>query len=104
MGVDEGNLQVMDVEMIRFVLFLYFSFIETAALRSIVLRFAHAPAATRNWVTSVCVIYCYFVFFIFGGMPLFSEHFHHFHLLFAWRVHYTFPLRTMSFFYLVTTD
>ena len=39
----------------------FFVFIKAAALRSIVPRYAYAPAATRNYLTSVCVLLiCFF--------------------------------------------
>ena len=71
---------------VRFVLFCFvfrlYAFVEAAALRSIVLRYASAPIATR-------------VFFLFLETSLFPSIFlHHFRFLFAlWRVR-----RTSTFF------
>ena len=61
---------------------LYAFFVETAALRSIVLRYAGAPIATRV---------SFFLSFCFFGDVAFSEYFfYNFHFLFAWRVRRTF--------------
>ena len=43
--------------LIRFRFRLY-AFIEAAALRSIVLRYSCAPTATRNYLTTVCGLFC----------------------------------------------
>ena len=63
------------------------SFVEAAALRSIVLRYAGAPiATTRTW--------CFFLSFcLFCDDVAFSEYFlyhHHCHFLFVWSVRRTF--------------
>ena len=85
MGVDEGSLQVIDVEVIMencpivllyginstylplalmvfviltcFVRFHLCDFIKAAALRTIVLRYACAPTATRSYLLTVYVLF-----------------------------------------------
>ena len=72
-----------------------YAFIEAAALRSIALRHAGAPIATR--------VSFFFFFFVFGDVA-FSEYFCAivvFSLYGEYAVHF-FPFR-MVFFYLVTT-
>ena len=64
---------------VTFVSFLFrslpFAFIEAEALRSIVLLYACAPAATRSHLTTVvCVHFC-FVFFCSLGGVAFSQYF-----------------------------
>ena len=55
-----------------------YAFVEVAALRSIVLRYAGAPIATRT-----CVCVCFF----FLGDVAFSEYFlYHFRFLFVWTI------------------
>ena len=67
-----------------------YAFVEAAALRSIVLRYAGAPIATR-------------VSFFFE-ISLFPEYcLYHCRFLFVWRVRRTFFPSRMVFFYLVTT-
>ena len=60
-----------------FVLFRFclYDFIEAAALRSIVLRYACAPTATRSYLTTVYVLFLVFVsfVFVFPGDVAFSE-------------------------------
>ena len=81
---------------VTFVLFLlrfrlHAFFVEAATLRSIVLRYAGAPIATR-------------VFFFFFLDVAFSEYvLYHFRFLFVWRVRRTFFSFRMVFFHLVTT-
>ena len=60
-----------------FALFRLYAFVEAAALRSIVLRYADAPTATR-------------VSFSFLGNAAFYEYFvlHHFRFLFVWTIEY----------------
>ena len=64
---------------VTFVLFCFvfvFAFVEAAAHRSIVLRYAGAPIATR-------------VSFSFFGYVAFSEYFlYHFRFLFVWTIEY----------------
>ena len=51
-----------------FVLFRFrlFVFLEAAALRSILVQYAIAPTVTRNYLTTVCVLFCFcFVFRLF---------------------------------------
>ena len=47
-----------------FVLFRFrlIRFIESTALRPGVLRYACVPTATRSWLTTICVLFFYFVF------------------------------------------
>ena len=75
---------------VTFVLFFFallrffrlYAFVEAAALRSIVLRYAGAPVATHV---------SFFFLFVYLEMPLFSEYFLcHFRFLFVWRVRRTF--------------
>ena len=55
-----------------------YAFVEAAILRSMILRYAGAPIATR-------------IFFGGGGDDAFSEYFlYHFRFLFVWRVHRAF--------------
>ena len=62
--------------------FRLYAFVEAAALRSIVLRYAGAPIATR--------VSFFFSFCLFGDIA-FSEYFlYHFPFLFEWRVRRTF--------------
>ena len=94
-----------------FVLFRFrlFAFTEAAALRSIVLRCARASIATRSYLTTVCILLCfrlffYLVFLFFFGFVAFSEYFlYHQRFLFVWRVCRTFFFFRVVFFYLVTT-
>ena len=63
------------------------SFTEAAALRSIILRYAAcAPTATRSYLTTTCLLFCF---------SFFSEHFLcHCRFIFVWRVRRTFfPLQ-----------
>ena len=71
-----------------------YAFVEAAALRSIVLRYAGVPIATR--VSSF-----FFLFFCLFGDVAFSEYF--FRFLFEWRIRRTFFPSGWCFFYLVTT-
>ena len=86
---------------VTFVLFCFvfrlYAFVEAAALRSIVLRYAGVPIATR-----VSFFYFFPLFFggLFGDVAL-SECF--FRFLFVWRVRRTFSPSGWCFFYLVTT-
>ena len=78
---------------IQYILFRLYVFVEAAALRSIVLRYAGAPLATR-----------FFLFFFIGDV-VFSEYFlYHFCFLFVWRVRRTFFPSGWCFFDLVTTS
>ena len=73
------------------------AFVEAAALRSIVLRYAGAPIATRV---------SFFFPFLYLEMSLFSEYFlYHFRFLFVWTIEYVVRsfLPDGVFFYLVTT-
>ena len=84
---------------VTFVLFCFvfrlYAFVEAAALRSIVLRYAGVPI-----VTHVSFFY-FFLFFCLFGHVAFSEYF--FRFLFVWRVRRTFFPSAWYFFYLVTT-
>ena len=85
---------------VMFVLFCFvfrlYAFVEAAALRSIVLRCAGVPIATR-----VSFFYVFpFYFFLFGGVA-FSKYFSAFSLCGEYVVHSFLP--DGVFFYLVTT-
>ena len=72
---------------VTFVLFCFVfrlhAFVEAAALRSIVLRYAGVPIATR---VSFFLSFCYFL--LFGDVD-FSEYFlYHFRFLFVWTIEY----------------
>ena len=60
--------------------FRLYAFVEAAALRSIVLRYAGAPIATR----------LFFFPFFFGDVAFSKYFWYHFRFLFAWRVRRTF--------------
>ena len=76
--------------------FRLYAFVEAAALRSIVLRYAGVPMTTR-------VSFFYFVF-VYLEMSLFPGIFlYHFRFLFVWIVRSTFFPSGWCFFYLVTT-
>ena len=83
---------------ITFVLFCFVSLLslnEAAAFRSIVLRYAYAPTATRSYLTTVCALFC----FCFFGDVAFSEFFlYHYRLRFVWRVRRTFSPSGSCFF------
>ena len=83
---------------INFVLlrFRIYAFVEAAALRSILLRYARAPIATR----------VFFLFFVVFEMSLFPSIFlYHFRFIFVWRVRRTFfPSFRMVFFYVLPCD
>ena len=82
---------------VTFVLFCFvFRFVEAAALRSIVLRYAGVPIATHVSL---------FLFLIIFFLSLFPRFFfwYHFRFLFVWRVRRTFFPFGWYFFYLVTT-
>ena len=56
---------------------LFVFFLESAAFRSIVFRYACAPAAaTRSYITTICVPFCFFSFFVclFFGDVAFPEY------------------------------
>ena len=74
--------------------FRLYAFVEAAALRSIVLRYAGVPIATRFFL---------FLFFFLLEMSLFPSVLYHFRFLFVWRVRRTFFSSGWCFFYLVTT-
>ena len=60
--------------------FHHFAFIEAAALRSIVLRYACAPTATRSYLTTDCALFCFCFAFSFSlEMSLFQRIFVPFH-------------------------
>ena len=88
---------------VRFVLFRFrlFALTEAAALRSIVHRYACAPTATRSYLTTVCVLFC-FSFFLWR-CRFFRVCLHHLRFLFVWRVRRTFFTSGWCFFYLLTT-
>ena len=77
---------------LRCFVFRLYAFVEAAALRSIVLRYAGAPIATR-------------LFFLERQMSLFPSIFlYHFRFLFVWTIEYVVrSFFRMVFFYLVTT-
>ena len=64
---------------VTFVLFRFrlYAFVEAAALRSIVLRYAYAPTTTRSYLTTVCVLFSFLFlpFFRFFGDVAFPEYF-----------------------------
>ena len=64
--------------------FRLYAFVEAAALRSIILRYAGVPIATR-----VSFFLSFFILILFGGVA-FSEYFFRFN--FVWRVRRTFFL------------
>ena len=53
-----------------------FLFFEAAALSSIVLRYACRPTATRSYLKTVCVLFCFVYFFSFLGRCRFSRVFY----------------------------
>ena len=80
--------------LVRFILFCFvfrlYAFVEAVALRSIVLRYAGVPIATRAYFLRS--IFFPFFIFLFGDV-VFSEFlfcFYCFRFLFVWRVHRTF--------------
>ena len=89
--------------MLRLFLFCFvfrlYAFVEAATLRSIVLRYAGVPIATR------VSFFLFFLFFCLFGDVAFSEYLFLYHLrfLFVWRVRRTFFPSGRCFFYLVTT-
>ena len=77
--------------------FRLYAFVEAAAFRSVVLRYAGVPIAT-------CVSSFFFFLFCLFGDVSFSEYFlYHFRFLLVWRVRCTFFPSGWCFFYLVTT-
>ena len=79
---------------IQYIVFRLYVFVEATPLRSIVLRYAGVPIATR-----------FFVFCFFIGDVVFSEYLlYHFCFLFVWRVRRTFFPSGWCFFDLVTTS
>ena len=83
------------------------AFFEAAALRSIVLRHARAPTATRSYLPTVCAFFCFCLFgdVAFGDVA-FSEYFCTIAVLSLYGeyvVPYVFSFR-MVFFYLVSMD
>ena len=76
---------------VAFVLFLFrfrlffIAFTEAAALRSIVLRYAYDPTATRSYLTTVCVLFS-FLFLPFWSCRFSRVFLYHYRLLFVWRV------------------
>ena len=89
-----------------FVLFRFrlFAFTEAAVLRSIVLRYACAPTATRSYLTTNCLcplLFCFFFVFL-GGITFFRVFYTIIHcrcFLFVWRGRCTFSFRVV-FLYL----
>ena len=79
--------------------FRFYTFVEAAALRSIVLRYAGVPIATH-----IVSFFLFFPFCLFGDVA-FSEYFflYHFRFCFVRRVPRTFFPSGWCFFYLVTT-
>ena len=88
---------------VRFVLFCFVFrlhvFVKAAALRSIVLRYAGVPIATR---VSFFLSFFFFTFYLEMMMSLYFF-LYHFHFLFVWRARRTFFPSGWCFFYLVTT-
>ena len=78
--------------------FVFLAIIKAATLRSIVPRYPCASAATRSYLTTVCVLFC----LIHWEVTLFPGILYHYRFLLVWRVPCTFSFR-MVFFYLVTT-
>ena len=78
--------------------FVFLAFITAAALRSIVPRYACAPAVTRNYLATVCVLFC----LVSLEVSLFPSILYHCCFLFVLRIYCTFAFR-MVLFYVVTT-
>ena len=66
---------------VQYIVFRLYVFVEAAALRSIVLRYAGFPIATR--------VSFFLLFFFLIGDVVFSEYFlYHFCFLFVWTIEY----------------
>ena len=75
-----------------FVLFRFrlLAFSEAAALCSIVIRYACAPATTRIYLTTDCVLFCFYLFLFSLEVSLFPSYLYHYRFLLVSRVRRTF--------------
>ena len=75
------------LRMFCFVLLSFISFIEAAALRSIVLQCACAPTAARSYLTTICVLFCFRLFSLFLWRCRFFRVFlYHYRFVLVWSV------------------
>ena len=85
--------------------FRLYAFVEAAVLRSIVLRYAGVPIATR--VSFFVFFFFSFVYLEISLFPIMVFFLYHFRFLFVWTIEYhyrrTFFPSGWCFFYLVTT-